>query len=140
MSEQKVLQVGDSASVTRTFSAADVEAFAALSGDHNPVHLDAEFAATTQFGQRVCHGALVTSLFSTLLGTQLPGEGSIYVSQESKFRAPVFLDEEVIATVEITDINEKRAMLTLKTTVVNAAAKVVVKGEAVMFVPWLKGE
>ena len=138
MSEQKNVKVGDSVSVTRAFSAVDVEAFAALSGDNNPVHLDAEFAATTQFGQRVCHGALVTSLFSTLLGTQLPGEGSIYVSQNSQFRAPVFLDEEVTASVEVTEINEKRAMVTLKTTVVNAGGKVVVKGEAVMFLPWLK--
>ncbi|MGB0848015.1 MAG: MaoC family dehydratase [Thiolinea sp.] len=138
MSEQRVLKVGDSASVTRSFSADDVKAFAHLSGDHNPVHLDAEFAATTSFGRCVCHGALVTSLFSTLLGTELPGKGAIYVSQESKFRAPVFPDEQITAEVEITAINERKPMVTLKTTVTNAEGKAVVRGEAVMFVPWLQ--
>lgn len=138
MSETRNFQVGDTASLTRTFNDKDVRAFAELSGDKNPVHLDADFAATTQFGQRIVHGALVTSLFSTLLGMELPGEGSVYMSQSSQFRTPVNLGEEVTATVEIVDINEKKPVVTLKTTVTNAAGKAVVRGEAVMFVPWLK--
>lgn len=139
MAEPRTFAVGDTASLTRSFTANEVKQFAELSGDHNPVHLDAEFAATTQFGQRIVHGALVTSLFSTLLGTELPGEGAIYMSQNSQFRAPVNLDEVVTATVEVLDINEKKPVVTLKTTVTNAAGKAVVKGEAVMFVPWLRG-
>jgi len=139
MSDTKMPAVGDTASLTRSFNEAQVRAFAELSGDMNPVHLDAEYAASTQFGQRIVHGALVTSLFSTILGTQLPGDGSIYMSQTSQFRAPVNLDEEITASVEITAINEKKPIVTLKTTVTNAAGKAVVRGEAVMFVPWMKG-
>ncbi|CAG0905032.1 unnamed protein product [Cyprideis torosa] len=70
---------------------------------------------------------------------ELPGKGGIYVSQSSQFRAPVNLDEEVTATVEVLEISDKKPMVTLKTTVTNAAGKTVVRGEAVMFVPWLKG-
>ncbi|MEZ5537769.1 MAG: MaoC family dehydratase [Thiolinea sp.] len=139
MPDNRSLNVGDTASLTRAFNDSDVRSFAELSGDKNPVHLDAEFAATTQFGQRIVHGALVTSLFSTLLGMELPGEGSIYMSQNSQFRAPVHLDEEVTATVEVVEINDKKPIVTLKTTVTNAEGKAVVRGEAVMFVPWLKG-
>ncbi|MEZ5477348.1 MAG: MaoC family dehydratase [Thiolinea sp.] len=73
MSEAKVLQVGDTASLTRAFSEADVRTYAELCGDKNPVHLDAEYAADTQFGERIVHGMLVSSLFSTLLGMHLPG-------------------------------------------------------------------
>lgn len=138
MSENKMPVVGDTASLTRSFNEDQVRAFAELSGDMNPVHLDAEFAASTQFGQRIVHGALVTSLFSTILGTQLPGDGSIYMSQNSQFRAPVNLDEEITASVEVTAIHEKKPIVTLKTTVTNAEGKEVVRGEAVMFVPWMK--
>lgn len=133
------IKVGDTAAITRAFSDADVRAFAELSGDRNPVHLDAEYAAATQFKERIVHGMLVSSLFSTLLGVHLPGEGSIYVSQDIQFRAPVHLDEEVTATVEVTAIREDKPIITLKTTVTNPAGKVVVRGEAVMFVPHLTG-
>lgn len=129
--------VGDTASLTRSYNEDQVQAFAELSGDKNPVHLDAEYAATTQFGQRIVHGALVSSLFSTVLGTQLPGAGSIYMGQNSQFRLPVNLDEEITATVEITAIHEKKPIVTLKTTATNADGKEVVRGEAVMFVPWM---
>ncbi len=138
MTEQRMIAVGDTASLTRTFTEDDVRQFAELSGDYNPVHLDAEFAAASQFGQRIVHGILVTSLFSTLLGTELPGKGAIYMTQNSQFRAPVNLDEEVTATVEVLEINEKKPVVTLKTTATNATGKVVIQGEAMMFVPWLK--
>lgn len=138
MSENKIPAVGDTASLTRSFNEDEVRAFAELSGDKNPVHLDAEYAATTQFGQRIVHGALVSSLFSTILGTRLPGDGSIYMSQNSQFRAPVNLDEEITATAEVTAIHEKKPIVTLKTTVTNADGKEVVRGEAVMFVPWMQ--
>ncbi|PIE00859.1 MAG: enoyl-CoA hydratase [Thiothrix nivea] len=138
MTEQRMIAVGDTASLTRTFTEEDVRQFAELSGDYNPVHLDAEFAAASQFGQRIVHGILVTSLFSTLLGTELPGKGAIYMTQNSQFRAPVNLDEEVTATVEVLEINEKKPVVTLKTTATNATGKVVIQGEAMMFVPWLK--
>lgn len=95
------MTVGDSASITRVFTDEDVRLYADLSTDHNPVHLDAEFAASTQFGQRIVHGMLVGSLFSALLGEHLPGNGTIYMSQNLQFKAPVYLNTEVIASVEI---------------------------------------
>jgi 3-hydroxybutyryl-CoA dehydratase/enoyl-CoA hydratase len=134
----KTLNVGDSASITRAFSASDVNLYADLSTDRNPVHLDADFAASTQFGQRIVHGMLVGSLFSALLGEQLPGNGSIYMSQNLQFKAPVYLDMAVTASVAITAIREGKPIVTLKTACVDGAGKLLVTGEAVMYVPWLK--
>ena len=125
-----VLQVGDRASLSKSFTARDVEVFAELSLDDNPLHLDEAAAADSAFGQRVVHGALVSSLFSALLGTKLPGEGSIYLGQTSKFKAPVFLDDEVTATVEVIEVRESRGIARLKTTAVNSAGKTVIEGEA----------
>ncbi|HPE60296.1 MAG TPA: MaoC family dehydratase [Thiolinea sp.] len=138
MSETRELKVGDKVSITRTFSEQDVRDYARLSMDTNPVHLDAAYAAATQFRERIVHGMFVGSLFTAMLGTQLPGEGSIYVSQSLKFKLPVHLDEAVTGTVEITDIRTDKPFVTLKTTVVNAEGKNVVEGEAVIYVPWLK--
>lgn len=134
----KVLNIGDTAQLSRAFSDADVRQYAELSGDHNPVHLDAEFAAQTQFEQRIVHGMLVASLFSSLLGETLPGHGAIYMGQNLSFKAPVYLDMEVTASVEITAIHPKRPIVTLATLVVDSEGKTLVQGEAVMYVPWLQ--
>lgn len=133
------LRIGDTAILIRAFSAEDVARYADLSTDHNPVHLDETFAAETQFGQRIVHGMLVGSLFSALLGEQLPGHGSIYMSQSFQFKAPVYLDMPVTAKVEITDIRSGKPIVTAKTTCTDANGKLLVSGEAVMYVPWLKG-
>ncbi len=124
------LKVGDKASISKAFSAADVEQFARLSLDANPLHLDEAAAAHSVFGQRVVHGALVASLFSALLGTKLPGEGAIYLGQNTKYKSPVFLDEEITATVEVIEVRESRKIARLKTTAVNSAGKTVIEGEA----------
>ena len=87
--------------------------FAGLSGDINPVHLDDDFAAGTIFKKRIAHGFLTGSLFSTALGTKLPGPGCIYLSQGLKFRAPVYIGDEVVATVRITAIDPEKARVTL---------------------------
>ncbi|PID49969.1 MAG: enoyl-CoA hydratase [Proteobacteria bacterium] len=134
----KEVKLGESASLTRSFSEQDVQLYADLSGDHNPVHLDADFAAATQFGQRIVHGMLVGSLFTALLGEELPGRGSIYMTQNLTFKAPVYLDQVVTAKVEVTAIHEKRPIVTLATTVVDQDGKTLVQGEAIMYVPWLK--
>ena len=136
----RTLNVGDKASRTRVITEADVRQFADLTGDHNPVHLDAEFAATTQFKGRIAHGMLVGSLFTGLLGEELPGPGTIYMSQSLQFKAPVYLDTEVTATVEITHIRDNRPIITLDSTVTDAEGKVLVKGESVMYAPWFKQE
>lgn len=134
----KVVQVGDKATRQRTFTEADVHQFADLTGDHNPVHLDAEFAAGTQFKARIAHGMLVGSLFTGILGEELPGPGSIYMSQNLSFKAPVYLGQEVTATVEVTSIREGKGIVSLDTYVTDQEGKVLVKGDAVLFVPWMK--
>ncbi|KAG1707762.1 (R)-specific enoyl-CoA hydratase [Nymphon striatum] len=136
ISMSKVLKIGDIKTIKREFTEDDVKQYAELSTDKNPVHLDAEYAANTQFKERIVHGMLVGSLFSALLGQHLPGEGSIYMSQNIQFKAPVFLDMEVTASVEITKIHPKRPIITLKTLCVDSEGKTLVKGEAVMYVPW----
>lgn len=126
------LNIGDSASITKAFSQDEVVQFAEISGDHNPIHLDEDFAAASIFGQRIVHGMLVASLFSGLIGEELPGQGTIYLSQSVSFKAPVLIAEEVTATVEVIGIREDKPIITLKTTCRNAAGKIVIKGEAVV--------
>ena len=131
------LKIGNSASITRLFTEQDVIDFARLTGDNNPAHLDAAYAAQTQFKHQIVHGMLVGSLFSTLLGAHLPGEGTIYMGQNLQFKAPVYFDTEVIATAEIIKIHESKPIVTLKTTCVDSEGNELVTGEAVTFVPWL---
>lgn len=126
------IKIGDSASVTKAFSQEEVVQFSEISGDHNPIHLDEAFAAESIFGERIVHGMLVASLFSGLIGEELPGQGTIYLSQSVSFKAPVLIAEEVTATVEVIAIREDKPIITLKTTCRNTAGKVVIKGEAVV--------
>lgn len=95
------LDLGMSASVSRTISEADILMFAGVSGDTNPVHLDQEFAASTMFGGRIAHGMLSAGLISAVFGTRLPGPGSIYLSQNLKFKAPVKIGDTVVARVTV---------------------------------------
>ena len=103
-----------------------------LSLDKNPIHLDPAFAEESIFGQRVVHGMLAASLFSGLLGMKLPGEGSIYLGQSLSFTAPIYIGDEVTATVEVVKIREDKPIVTLKTVCVNSKGVVVIKGEAVV--------
>ena len=128
------LSVGMSDSYTRTVTEQDIEQFAQVSGDDNPVHMDAEFAATTRFKQRIAHGMLSAGFISTVVGTQLPGPGCLYVSQNLKFRAPVFIGDTVTATVTIIDLNARRGYVTLDT-VCCVGDTDVIRGEAMMLVP-----
>ena len=132
-----ILKIGDSASITRSFTEQDVIDYAELSGDKNPAHLDAAYAAETQFKHRIVHGMLVGSLFSALLGAHLPGEGTIYMGQNLQFKAPVYFDTEVVASVEVIKIHESKPIVTLKTSCVDSDGNILVAGEAVVFVPWL---
>jgi 3-hydroxybutyryl-CoA dehydratase len=127
------LSVGMEASVSKKITNEDVLAFADLSGDVNPVHLSEDFAAHTIFKKRIAHGFLTGSLFSTVLGTKLPGPGCIYLSQSMKFRAPVYIGDEVVATLKITGLDTEKARATLACDcAVNG--KTVLEGEAVMMV------
>ena len=109
------LSIGMVSSYKKTITAKDIEAFAAVTGDSNPVHLDADYAATTPFKARIALGMMSAGLISTVLGTQLPGPGCIYLDQQIKFRAPVFIDDTVVATVTVEEINQRRGRVSLKT-------------------------
>jgi 3-hydroxybutyryl-CoA dehydratase len=127
--------VGQSAELTRTISDADVMTFASVTGDFNPVHVDATAAAASPFGERIVHGMLTASLFSTLLATQLPGPGAIYLSQTLKFLRPVKIGETVTVRVDVRALDIAKRHMTLETSVRNARGKTVVSGEAVVQVP-----
>jgi 3-hydroxybutyryl-CoA dehydratase len=109
------LTIGMESSYQKTITETDIDAFAALTGDTNPVHLDSEYAATTPFKARIAHGMLSAGLISTVLGTQLPGPGCIYLEQQIKFKAPVFIGDTLVATVTVADINQRRGRVSLKT-------------------------
>lgn len=130
--KKKSLNVGDCASISNIFSSEDVENFASVSKDTNPIHLDDAAAAESIFGQRVVHGKLVASLFSALIGVQLPGKGSIYLGQTLSFKAPVFINEKVTASVEIVEIREEKSIAKLRTLCVNDKGVTVIDGEAIV--------
>ncbi len=124
------LKIGDSAQISKTISEADVELFAKATGDFNPVHLDSAYAEKTMFKGRIAHGLLSVGFFSTLLGTILPGYGTIYLSQEVKFLAPVRIGDTVTAKVEILELIPEKNRAKFKTTCTNQDGKLVVDGIA----------
>ena len=128
------LSVGQSAELTRVASAAVVDAFAEISGDDNPIHLDDAYAKTTSFGGRIAHGMLAAAYVSAVLGTKLPGPGAIYLNQSLRFRRPVRLGDEVTARVTVTTLDAQRGQVTLST-VCTVGGKTVVDGEAVVMAP-----
>ncbi len=128
------LKVGDAAEVRKTIAEEDVRAFAELTGDRNPVHLDEEYAAKTRFGRRIAHGMLGASLISAVLANELPGRGTVYLSQTLKFTAPVFLGDTVTARVTVTRVREDKPVLTLETVCTNQRGETVLVGEAVVLV------
>lgn len=128
------LKVGMEASYTHTYSAEKVEAFAEISGDKNPVHLDEDFAANSRFKRRLAHGLNSASFFSAIFGTQLPGTGCVYVGQSLNFKRPVYIDDTVVATVTIKSIDEAKRRVYFDT-VCKVNGKVVIDGEAEIYVP-----
>lgn len=128
------LSIGKTATMTKIVKDEDVKMFAELSGDNNPIHLDEEFAATTRFGRRIAHGMLSANYISTVIGTQLPGTGTIYMSQSLNFRAPVYLNDEVVTTVEVTALDTEKSRATLAC-VCKVGDTVVIEGEAKVLVP-----
>lgn len=126
------LKLGSSASLEKVLTDADIVAFAGLSGDVNPLHLSDAYAAQTRFGARIAHGMLAAGLVSAVLGTKLPGPGTIYLSQTLQFRAPVFVGERVKATVTVVDKREDKPIYTLSTVCSKDDGTVVLEGEAVI--------
>ncbi|NIZ18992.1 MaoC family dehydratase [Entomospira culicis] len=124
------LEVGMKASLSRTVTEADVAMFAGLSMDFNPAHMNEEAAKSGVFKQRVAHGMLSAGFISAILGTKLPGEGSIYMGQTLQFTAPVFLGDTVTATCEITQLIPEKHRVILSTTCTKQDGTEVIKGEA----------
>ncbi len=130
-----MIKIGDQASLTKTFSDSDVRTFAEISGDHNPIHVDAEFAATTRFERQLVHGMLTAGMISAVLGMQLPGPGCIYLKQELNFRAPVYIGDTVTATVTVTKLREDKPIITLAAVCKNQDDVEVIDGEAILVAP-----
>ncbi len=128
-------QIGARASLTKTITEADVMTFAKLIGDFNPLHVDEEFARKSRFGRRIAHGVFTGGLISAVLGNTLPGPGSIYLSQQLDFIAPVYLDDTITAVVEVVSWRPDKRILTLKTDCHNQDNKQVATGKAVLMVP-----
>ena len=126
---------GTSASRTKTFTDDDVRTFAHLTGDTNPVHLDAIYASTTVFGQRIVHGMLTSALISAVLANDIPGPGTIYLGQSLKFKKPVFLGDTITATVTISQVRAEKKIVTFETTCTNQNGEVVIEGEATVKAP-----
>ena len=125
---------GQKASATRTVTEADVETYARLTGDLNPLHIDPEFAAASRFGERIAHGMLTAGLITAVLGMYLPGPGGIYLSQTLTFLKPVRIGDKITATAEVIAYDAGRRRLRLRTSCVNQRDEVVLDGEAVLLV------
>jgi 3-hydroxybutyryl-CoA dehydratase len=128
------LTLGLSAERAHVVTEADITAFAEVSGDFNPVHMDEAFAATTQFKGRIAHGMLSAAWLSALIAAELPGPGSIYLSQSLRFRRPVRIGDEVACRIEVTAIDAEKARVTLAT-VCSVGGKPVLEGEALVMAP-----
>lgn len=132
------IKVGDSASVTKTITEADIQVFGDLTGDHNPLHFDKEHARRTRFGKPISHGMLTGSLFSPIIAHQLPGEGAIYLSQSLKFVAPVFSGDTITATLTVTRVRQDKQIITLEGIAKNQKGEVVITGESLVLVEELE--
>jgi 3-hydroxybutyryl-CoA dehydratase len=126
------MKVGDAATREKTITDEDIRAFAELSGDHNPVHVDDEYAAGTRFGRRIAHGMLAASVISATLANDLPGPGSVYLSQSLRFVAPVFPGDTVTARAEVVKVREDKPVVTLATVCTNQRGEKLIEGEAVV--------
>ena len=124
-----MVNVGDKSEMSRVISESDVEAFAQVSGDHNPIHLDKEISSRGFFGRRIVHGMFGASLISSLISNDLPGEGTIYLSQNLNFLSPIHIGDEVITRIEVTNIIGRKIILTTSCIV---GGKVAISGEAVV--------
>jgi len=127
-------KVGMTAELTKSFSDEDVDSFARLSGDINPVHLDENYAKETIFGARIVHGSLVSSIFSTIFANNLPGAGCIYLKSENKFLKPVYLNEPVRFKVEISEVIKEKKRVIFKTSAISKDVECIV-GTAELYIP-----
>jgi acyl dehydratase len=129
------ITLGQTASMTREITERDIQLFAAVSGDVNPVHLNADYAAATDFGEPIAHGMLSGALISAALAMELPGPGAVYIKQSLTFRLPVKAGDTVTIQLEVTDKKDRRRFVTLDCKAVNQNGKVVANGTAEVIAP-----
>ncbi len=129
------LEVGMSASFAKTLTETDVYLYAGVSGDFNPIHVDREYARETQFGRRLVHGGLVQALMSMVVGTMLPGVGTVALEVKTRFKAPVFFGDTVTVTAEISEKIDRTRWVRIKTSAHNQDGKLVVIGEGLVIPP-----
>jgi acyl dehydratase len=122
--------VGQTATRTLTLTRQHVETFAALTGDHNPLHFDADFVSKTKFGKLVVQGGLTTGLLHALVAMDLPGPGSVFLSQNWKFTAPVYIDDTITADAEVVSVHATKPVTQLRIKVTRQTGEVVLEGEA----------
>ena len=131
------LQIGQTASVAKTISEYDVYAYAGITGDFNPAHVNAEYAEGTFFKERIAHGMLSAGLISTVLGMHMPGPGTIFISCTVNFIAPVRFGDTITATCEVIEKLEK-GKVRIKTTITNQKGEAVLNGESLVSAPRAK--
>ena len=128
------IQVGMSASYSQTITDADIKSYAGISGDNNPVHMDEDYAGKSRYKRRIAHGLFSAGFFSALFGTKLPGPGCVYVSQTLNFKRPVYMDDTLVATVVVVDIDKEKRRVFFDTEC-KVKGKTVVSGRAEIFIP-----
>lgn len=129
------IQMGDSASFSKTITEADIILFAGISGDFNPLHMNEEYAKTTAFKTRIAHGGLAASLLAPVLGNQLPGLGTVALETITKFRKPTYIGDTITCTVEVTSKNQRMKSVTMKVIWTNQKNEVICKGECKVIPP-----
>lgn len=128
------INVGDTFSTTREVTELLINEFAELSGDHNPIHLDEEFAKTTRFGQRIAHGMLSGAFISAVLGNEFKNRKILYLSQTMRFTAPTFIGDTITTTATVTAVREDKGIVTLSTECKKQSGEVTLTGESVVMV------
>ena len=128
------IEIGESASISKMISEADIVNYAGIIGDFNPIHVNPEYAKTTMFGERIAHGMLTASFISTLVGCCLPGINALYLSQEVKFVKPVKIGDTITASAEVIEKINKKRRIVMKTVITNQRNETVVDGKAVVMI------
>jgi 3-hydroxybutyryl-CoA dehydratase len=129
------LAIGQSESFSKTISEFDVYGFAGITGDFNPVHIDAISASKTKFKRRIAHGVLSVGFISAILGTKLPGQGTVYIEQNIKFTHPVYIGDTITANVTVQEIKEEKNIVLLRTICINQDGQMVMDGIATVLAP-----
>ncbi|MFD3167040.1 MaoC family dehydratase [Herpetosiphon sp. NSE202] len=128
-------RIGQSATLRKTITEADIILFAGISGDANPVHIDEIAARESRFGRRIAHGMLGAGLISAVIGMHLPGPGTIYLNQHLAFRSPIYIGDTVTAYAEIKSLRDDKPIATLITQLLNEEGKTLIEGEAIVLLP-----